>query len=82
MQTITPFDTLNLRNMMLAQLLEDEPLVDDVEMLSLEEAGLEEDTRRQPLFGEPPHGFVECPTGGTLEYAAWFYDGDMSEIET
>lgn len=64
-----------LRNLMLQELLDPNPeCFEPDDMLTLEEAGLEEDTRRQPMFGETPHGFVDCPTGGVYEYASWFYE--------
>jgi len=51
---------------------------------SLEEAGIEEDTRQQPCFGnydngidpDPCHGHYE---GGVLDYVEWFYDGECPQ---
>lgn len=48
---------------------------DVVICISLEEAGLEEDSSWQPVFGE---GSREIPSGGVPEYVDWFLDGNGS----
>lgn len=61
-------------------------LVDEMEwedhtlFLSLEEAGLEEDTNAQPLFGDSVSGFGRTH-GSVPEYVAWFSDGEDSRFE-
>lgn len=52
---------------------------DHTEFLSLEEAGLEEDTTHQPIHG----GRCEdayTTSGSVLEYCDWFYDGELGDV--
>ena len=55
----------------------------DLETVSLVEAGIEEDSRQQPLFGNTDNMFqpVHCE-GGVVEYVEWFSDGEDSRYET
>lgn len=48
-------------------------------LCTLEEAGLEEDSR-SPIHGGFSDDRDGC-FGGTLEYAAWFYETDFCEME-
>lgn len=53
---------------------------------SLEEAGLEEDTNRQAVFGNVDHGLETDPClgrydGSVMEYVKWFSDGEDSRFE-
>ena len=55
-------------------------------VISLEEAELEEDNNRQPQFGNPEHGDETDPclgryAGSVMEYINWFSDGEDSSYE-
>lgn len=51
-----------------------------LDIVSLEDAGLEEDTRVEPIFGHT-YARLESVYGGVIEYVDWFSDNDDSRWE-
>lgn len=72
--------------LLVEQSMDDKNLQVTEEFESLESAGLEEDSRQQPCFGnndnpiqiDPCKGHYE---GGVVEYVQWFSDGEDTRYD-
>lgn len=75
-----------LQRLVIEQQMDDLGYVPRITAISLEAAGLEEDTNQQPMFGNTDNGLQtdDCKgrcEGGVVETVMWFSDGEDSRYE-